>query len=129
MGLGVVCVDYCGQNGVNYSQRDSFSPLGWGIYDTVGFELSGEALVETSVSLWVRGGSGIGQAIQEVGHCNIPPCLINLLFPKSVHMVLGVPGVMDPVAGDLEEFDVMDVCILEIRIGQQSGIEFSPLHL
>ena len=36
-----------------------------------------------------------------------------------VHMVLGIPGVTDPVAVDLNAFDVMDGCILESRIGQQ----------
>ena len=67
MGLGVVCVDSYGYNGVNYSQGGGFLPLDWGIYDPVGFELSGKVLVKTGVSLWVRVGSGIGKAIQGVG--------------------------------------------------------------
>ena len=75
------------------------------------------------------GGSGIGQAIQELGRCNRPPCLRNHFFPKSVHPAIGVPGMTDPVAVYLEEFDARDGCILEIRIYQQGGTEVSPLMI
>ena len=35
----------------------------------------------------------------------------------------------DPVAVDLEDFDVRDRCISEIRIYQQGGTEVSPLPI
>ena len=43
------------------------------------------------------------------------------LFPKLVHLALGVPGVKDPVAVDLEEFDTRYGWILDSRIDQQGG--------
>ena len=67
------------------------------------------------------GGSGIGQAIQEVGCCNHPLFLRNQLFPKSVHLALGVLGVTDPMVVDLDQFDVRDGWILDSRIDQQGG--------
>ena len=48
-----------------------------------------------------------------------PPMPDNRLFPKSVHLVLGVLGVLDRVPIDLEEFGVRDGWILECRIEQQ----------
>ena len=51
VGLGVGGVVSCGHDGVNDSQGDSFSLLDWGILDHVGFEMPGEALVKTTVSL------------------------------------------------------------------------------
>ena len=67
------------------------------------------------------GGSEIEQAIQEMGCCNRPQCLRNRLFPKWVHMALGVLGVTDLVALDLEESDARDIWILEIRIDRQGS--------
>ena len=64
---------------------------------------------------------GVGQTIQEVGRCNCPPCLRNRLFPKLVHPALGVLGVPNSVALGLEELDVRDGFILEIRIERQGG--------
>ena len=71
--------------------------------------------------------SGVGQTIQEVGRCNRPPCLRNRFFPKSVHPALGVLGVPDLVAVDLEKLDARDGWILESRIDQQGGTEVGPL--
>ena len=51
VGLGVRSLGSCGHNGVNDSQEDGFFPLDWGVLDPVGFELPGEALVETGVRL------------------------------------------------------------------------------
>ena len=71
----------------------------------------------------------VGQTIQEVGCCNCPPCLRNRFFPKPVHPALGVIGVMDTVAVDLEQFNARDGWILEIRIDQQGGTGVDPLPL
>ena len=74
----------------------------------MGLELPCEALVEPSVRLGVGRLSGVGETIQEVGRCNRPPCLRNQLFPKSVHPALGVLGVPDSVALDLEELNAIE---------------------
>ena len=71
--------------------------------------------------------SGVGQTVQEVGRCNYPPCLRNRFFPKSVHLALGVLGVPNSVAIDLEELDARYGCVLEISIDQQGGTEVVPL--
>ena len=89
-----------------------------GIFEPVGLELPREALVETDVCLGVGRFSGVRQTIQEVGRCNCPSCLRNRLFPKLVHPALGVLGVPNLVAVDLEELDARYGCILESRIDQ-----------
>ena len=61
------------------------------------------------------------------GPLQLPPCLRNRLFPKSVHPALGVLRVPNSVAVDLEELDARDGCILESRIDQQGSTEVSPL--
>ena len=88
----------------------------WGIFETLGLELSCEALVEPSVRLGVGRFSGVGETIQEVGRCNRSLCLRNRFFFKSVHPALGVLGVPDSVAVDLEELTVRNGWILESRI-------------
>ena len=79
-----------------------------GIFGAVGIELPCEALVEPGVCLGVSQFSGVGQTIQEVGRCNCSLCLRNRFFFKSVHPALGVLGVPDSVAIDLEEVNVRD---------------------
>ena len=71
--------------------------------------------------------SGVGQTIQEVGRCNLPRCLRNRFFPKSVSLALGVLGVPNSVAVDLEKLDARDGWILESRIDWQGGTEVGPL--
>ena len=127
VGLGVGGGHCRGHNRVNYSQGGGFCPLDWEIFDPVGFELPGKALAKTGASLCVRGVSGIGHAIQEVGRCNCSPYLRNRLFPKSVHPALGVLGMTEPMTIDLEEFDARDGWILESRIDRHSGPEVGPL--
>ena len=56
-----------------------------------------------------------------------PPYLRNQFFPKSFHLALGVLGVPNAVAVDLEELDARDGCILEGRIDGQGDTEFGPL--
>ena len=51
MGIGVGDVGSGGHNGLNDPQGGRFSSLDWGILDPVCFELPGEALVNTGVSL------------------------------------------------------------------------------
>ena len=51
VGLGVGGVGSYSHNGVNNSQGGIFSPLDWGILNPIYFELPGESLVETGVSL------------------------------------------------------------------------------
>ena len=77
-----------------------------GILEPIGLELPREALVDLGVCLRVGWFSGDGQTIQEVGCCKHPPCLRNRLSPKLVHLALGVLGVPNTVAVDLEEFNV-----------------------
>ena len=48
-----------------------------GIFDPIGLELPREALVEPGVCLGVGRFSGVRKTIQEVGCCNLPPCLRN----------------------------------------------------
>ena len=64
-----------------------------------------------------------------MGHCNHPSHLRNRFHPKLIHLALGVPGVTDPVAIELEEFDGRDGLILESRIDRQGGTEVSPLPI
>ena len=100
-----------------------------GIFEAVGPELLCEAIVEPGVCLGVSWFSGVGQTIQEMVHCNCPPCLGNQLFPKLVHPELGVLGVQNSMAVDLEELDTRDGYILESRIDQQGGTEVVPLPI
>ena len=111
-----------GSNGLDNTQGGSFSPLDRRIFDSLSFELAGEAPVHADVSLGVRGVSRVREVVQEVGRCNRPPCLRNLFFTKLVHLELGVIGVLDLVPVDLEDFEARDGWILERRIDQQGGI-------
>ena len=56
-----------------------------------------------------------------MGRCNRPPCIRNQLFPKSVHSVLVLLGVSDPVPVDLDEFETREGWMLDIRIEQKGG--------
>ena len=68
------------------------------VLDAVGFKLTFETYVKSGVGLGVWRISWVGEAIQEVGCHNIPPCLRNQLFPKSVQASLGVVGMLKPVS-------------------------------
>ena len=73
---------------------------------------------------WDRAGHLRGGSLQFP-----PPCLRNRLFPKLVHLALGVIGVTDSMAVELGEFDERDGWILESRIDQQGGVEVGPLPI
>ena len=75
------------------------------ILQAIGFELLGETSVQSGVGLGIERISWVGEAIQEVGRRNCPPCLRNQLFPKSVHSALGVLGMLDPVSIYLQDFN------------------------
>ena len=107
-GFGVKGGGCRGHDGVEDAQGSGILPLDWGIFDLISLELSGEALFQADVSLGVGGVSRVGEAIQEVGRCNCPPCLINQLFPNSVHLALGLLVVTGPVPVESEEFDARD---------------------
>ena len=109
------------------SQGDGLLWSDRGIFEPICLELPCEALVEPGVCWGVSWFSGVGQTIQEVGRCNCPPCPRNRFFPKSVHPALGVLGVPNSVAVDLEELDARDGWILESRIDRQDGTEVAPL--
>ena len=111
----------CGNNGPDDAQGGYFLTLDGRIFNTISFELTGEAPVQAGMSLGIRGISGVGEAMQEVGCYNCPPCLKNRLFPKSVHLVLGALGIRDPVPVDLEEFNAREGGILDIGIDRQGG--------
>ena len=87
---------------------DGLSSFGQRVLNNVGFRLMGKTSVQSGVELGVGGLSCVGEAIQEVGRRNRPPCLRNRLLPKSVHSALGVLGVSDPVPINLEDLDARD---------------------
>ena len=116
VGSGVGGGSCLGDDGLDNPEGDCLFSLDRGIFEAVGLKLPCEELVEPSVRLGVGRFSGVGETIQEVGRCNRPPCLRNRLFPKSVHPALGLLGVLDSVAVDLEELDARDGWILESRI-------------
>ena len=70
---------------------------------------------------------GVRHTIQEVGICNRPPCLINRLFTKLVHLDLGVLDVPNVVDIELEEIYTRNGWILDISIDRKVGTEVGPL--
>ena len=84
------------------TKRDIYFLSNQRVLDPVGFKLPGEPHVQSFVGLGVGGLPGIWEASQEVGRRNRPPWLRKRLLPKSVHLVLGVLGVSDPLPVDLE---------------------------
>ena len=126
-GSGVGGGSCLGDDGLDDPEGGCLFSSDWGIFEAVGLKFPCEVLFEPSVCLGVSRFSGVGQTIQEVGRCNRPPCLRNQLFPKSVHPALGVLGVPDSVAVDLEELDTRDGLILESGIDRQGGTEVGPL--
>ena len=71
----------------------------------VRFELPGEAPVQSGVGLGVGRLPWVVEAIQEVGPRNCPPCLGKRLFPKSIHLALGVLGLSDSVSMYIQDFN------------------------
>ena len=108
VGSGVGGVSCLGNDGLDDPKGGCLFSSDRGIFEAVGLELPCEALVDPSVRLGVGWFSGVGETIQEVGRCNCPPSLRNQFFPKSVHPALGVLGVPNSVAVDLEELDARD---------------------
>ena len=108
VGSGVRLGSCPGYDGVHNSQGGGLFSSDRGVFEPVSLVLPCEALVDPSVCLGVRRFSGVGQTIQEVGHCNCPPCLRNRLFSRSVHLALGVLGVPKLVAVNLEKLDARD---------------------
>ena len=74
----------CFHDGMNDAKRGVLLLFYWWSLDSIDFKLMGEVLVHYSVGPSVWSFSGIGEAIQEVGHQNFSPYLINQLFLKSV---------------------------------------------
>ena len=64
----------------------------------VGFKLAGEVSVQSSVCLGVWRLSGVWEANEEVGRCNLSTRLRNRPFSNSVQALIGVVGVSDPVS-------------------------------
>ena len=95
-------------DGVHNSQGGGLFLSDGGIFEPVGLELLREALVEPGTCLGIGRFYGVRQTIKEVGRCNRPPCLRNRFFPKSVHLALGVLGVPNLVAVDLEDPNARD---------------------
>ena len=109
-------LSHCGHDGVVDTQRDGIFLFNRGIFDIIYFDLPGELLVQSDVSLGARGDSGVGESCQEVGHLNHPTCLIKKLLPKLVHLALVVLGVTELVPIDLDYLDARDGWILESRV-------------
>ena len=119
---GVVGAGCHGDDGVSNSQGDGLFSSDGGILYPISIELTHEALVEPDFCLRVGWFYGVGKKIQDVGNFNCPSCLKNRFFSKSVHAALGVLGVTNTVAVDLEDLDARYGWILESRIDQQGGI-------
>ena len=118
VGSGIGGDNCLGDNGVQDSKWDGLFSSDRGIFEPVYLELPCEALVEPGVYLGVSRFPGVGQTIQEVGRCNLPPCLRNRFFPKLVHPALGVLGMPNLVVVDLEELDARDGWILQSKVDQ-----------
>ena len=108
VGSGVGGGSCRGNDGVHDSQGGGLFLSDRGVFKTIGLELLREALVKPGVCLGVGRFSGVGQIIQEVGRRNRPPCLRNRFFPKLVNPALGVLGVPNSVALDLEKLGARD---------------------
>ena len=64
-----------GHDGVDNAKGDGLLSFERMVLDAIGFKLTGEASVQSGVGLGVCRISREGEAIQEVGHRNHPPCL------------------------------------------------------
>ena len=94
-----------GHDGVDNAKGDRLLSFDRRVLNDVGFELNGGKSAQSGVGLDVCRLSWAEEAIQEVGLCNCPPCLRNRLFPKSVHLALGVLGMSNPVSIYLQDFN------------------------
>ena len=74
-GFGVGGGGSCVHGGLCDAEGRVLLTLDGGIFDSVGFELTVEAPVQAGAGLLVGGVSGVRKSIQEVGCCNLPPCL------------------------------------------------------
>ena len=99
VGLGGIIFHY----GTDYDARGVLLYLNMGFLVAVNIDFLDEASVYTIVVLVIWGGSGVGQSIQEVGHHNFPPFLINPIFTKLVQVSLGVVVMADSVSVNLED--------------------------
>ena len=101
MGFGVGCGSCCSQNELYYAEGGDLLLLDRGVLDYLGFKLTGEVYIQSSVVLGVWRLSWVGEDILQVGCRNHPPCLRKRLFTKLVQALLGVVGVSDPVSAYL----------------------------
>ena len=83
----------------------AFSCLTGGSSTPLGFKLIGETPVQSGVGLGVWRLFWVREATQEVGWRNYPPCLINRLFPKSAHALIGVVDMSDHVSVYLQDLN------------------------
>ena len=74
-GFGVGGGGCCCHDGVDNAEGDGLFSFERMVLDAIGFKLTGEASVQSGVGLGVCRISREGEAIQEVGHRNHPPCL------------------------------------------------------
>ena len=88
----------CSHDGVDNAKGGSLFLFYQRILDAVGFKLTGEASLRSSVRLGAWRISRVGEAIREVGCLNLPPRLRNRLFPKLVQASLRLLGILDPVS-------------------------------
>ena len=104
-GFGVVGDCRCGHNGVDNAKGGGIFSFERRVLNAVGFNMTGEATAQSSVSLGVWRLSCFREAIQEVDRRNCPPFLRNRLFPKSVQVSLGVLGMSEPVSVYLKDLN------------------------
>ena len=74
----------CGHDGMDNTEGGSILSFDRKVLDAIGFKLTGEASVQSGLGLGVWKFSRVGEAIQDVGHRNIPPLMRDQIFPKLV---------------------------------------------
>ena len=104
-GFGVGREGCCGDYRVDDAEWDGLFLFDRRVLKAVYLKLPGEPSVQSVVGLGIGRLSWVGEAIQEVGRRNCPPCLRNQLFPKLVHSALGELGVSDHVSIYLQGFN------------------------
>ena len=104
-GFGIGGEGCCRDGAVDDAEWDGLFSFYRRVLQAIGFKLAGDTSVQSGVGLGVGRLSWVREAIQEVGCRNCPPCLRNRLFPKSVHLALGVLGMSNPVSIYLQYFN------------------------